>query len=83
MLQRRLTSDTSELLSFNRSVIHDMLATFGRQQRKYDECIDVLRQFACDCLQPCGSEHWGEDYCGYKPNRITGEKDDGSDEVAT
>ena len=80
MMQRRLASDTSEMLAFNRAVIHDMLAVFGRQTAAYQECKSRLRQYACWCPEPCGSEHWGEDYCGYLAARLTGEKD-GSDET--
>ena len=83
MMQRRLSSDTSEVLAFNRAVVHDMLAVFGRQTAKLQECKDRLRQYACWCPEPCGPEHWGEDYCGYIAGRLVGEKDDGSDEVTT
>jgi hypothetical protein len=83
MMQRRLASDSSEMLPFNRAVIHDMLAAFGRQQSKNEECRDALRQYACWCPDPCGNEHWDEDYCGHKAQMIAGEKNDGSDEVAT
>ena len=83
MMQRRLASDSSEMLPFNRAVIHDMLAAFGRQQSKNEECRDALRQYACWCPDPCGTEHWDEDYCGHKAQMIAGEKNDGSDEVAT
>jgi len=83
MMQRRLASDSSEMLPFNRAVIHDMLAAFGRQQSKNEECRDALRQYACYCPNPCGNEHWDEDYCGHKAQMIAGEKNDGSDEVAT
>lgn len=81
MLRRRLESDESTMLAFNRSVIHDMLAVFGRQRSRYLECKDALKQYACDCTVHCGREHWGEDYCGYKAQHLSGEKDDGSDEV--
>lgn len=81
LMQRRLASDSSELLAFNRAVIHDMLAAFGRQQMREQEYKDALRQYACWCPEPCGNEHWDEDYCGHKAQVITGEKDDGSDEI--
>jgi hypothetical protein len=81
MMQKRLASDSSDMLNFNRAVIHDMLAVFGRQQAKYHECKDRLRQYACWCPEPCGPEHWGEDYCGHLAARSVGEKDDGSDET--
>jgi hypothetical protein len=81
MMQRRLTNDSSEMLSFNRAVIHDMLAAFGRQQAKNEECLNALRQYACWCPEPCGNEHWDEDYCGHKAERIVKERENGSDET--
>ena len=83
MMQRRLASDDSVLLSFNRAVIHDMLAAFGRQRARYLEAQQVLAQYACSCAPACGNEHWGEDYCGFLARQLSGEKDDGSDEVRT
>ena len=80
MMRRRLESDESQMLAFNRSVIHDMLAAFGRQRSRYLECKNALKQYACDCTVYCGREHWGEDYCGYKAQELSREKDDGRDE---
>ena len=81
MMQRRLASDTSETLAFNRAVIHDMLAAFCRQQSKNEECLNALRQYACWCPEPCGNEHWDEDYCGHKAQVMSEGKDNGSDEI--
>lgn len=82
MLQKRLASDDSSMLTFNRSVIHDMLAVFGRQHTRYQDAKGALRQYACWCPDPCGPTYWDEDYCGYKAAKIVGEKD-GSDEASS
>lgn len=79
MMQKRLASDDSNMLTFNRAVIHDMLAAFGRQQAKYGEAMSILRKHACWCPEPCGPSYRNEDYCGYEAAKIVGEKD-GSDE---
>ena len=83
MMQRRLASDDSVLLSFNRAVIHDMLIAFSRQRAQYIECQQVLSQYACNCTPACGNEHWGQDYCGFLARQLSGEKDSGSVEVRT
>lgn len=71
MLRNRLEADDSSLLPFNRSVVHDMLAEFGRQQSELFKLREVLKKHACDCSDPCGEEFQHEDFCGYQARQLT------------
>ncbi|CAB5170197.1 hypothetical protein UFOVP155_8 [uncultured Caudovirales phage] len=72
VLRNRLEADASGLLTFNRSLVHDMLAEFGRQQSDLFEMREALKKYACDCSDPCGEEFQLEDFCGYKARQLTG-----------
>ena len=81
MMQKRLASDDSNMLTFNRSVIHDMLAVFGRQNGKYQEYKEVLKIYSCDCAVPCIEKYTSDYYCGFRARELVEGEKDGSDEA--